>query len=145
MKGVIFTEFMELVEQQFSEEVAEQIIELADPASGGSYTSLGTYDHSEILALVTHLSQITGADAGDLQLAFGEFLFGRFSIIHGNFMVGVPDRWIFYRRFRITFISKLKSSIQSPFLQNLIASELVTGKCTCITVPIVHLPWWLMV
>ena len=90
MKGVIFTEFIELVEGQFSEELAEQLIERADLPSGGSYTSLGTYDHAEILSLVTHLSQITGADAGDLQLAFGEFLFGRFAEMHGNFMAGVP-------------------------------------------------------
>lgn len=103
MKGVIFTEFMELVEQQFSEEVAEQIIELANPESGGSYTSLGTYDHGEILALVTHLSQITGANVGDLQLVFGEFLFGRFSVIHGDFMVGVPGA--------LDFLSKVQDYI----------------------------------
>lgn len=90
MKGVIFTEFIELVEEKFSDDVLEQIVEAADLPSGGSYTSLGTYAHEEVIALVTQLSAITGADAGDLQLAFGEFLFGRFAVLHGNFMEGVP-------------------------------------------------------
>ena len=90
MKGIIFTEFLEMVEDRFSIEVAEQIIDAANLPSGGSYTTLGTYDHGEILALVTQLGGISGADLGELQLAFGEFLFSRFAIIHGDFMVGVP-------------------------------------------------------
>ncbi|TMO53504.1 hypothetical protein CWC18_21130, partial [Pseudoalteromonas aurantia] len=72
MKGIIFTEFMEMVEDRFSEDVAEEIIELADLPSGGSYTSLGTYSHAEVLNLVTCLSQVSGAKIEDLVQAFGE-------------------------------------------------------------------------
>ena len=42
MKGIIFTEFMQMVEDRFSIEVAEEIIDAATLPSGGSYTSLGT-------------------------------------------------------------------------------------------------------
>ncbi|OED46652.1 hypothetical protein ACH42_03595 [Endozoicomonas sp. (ex Bugula neritina AB1)] len=90
MKGIIFTEFLEMVEDRFSDDVAEQIIEAANLPSGGSYTSLGTYDHGEILALVTQLGNVIGVNSEDLQLAFGEFLFSRFAIIHGDFMTAVP-------------------------------------------------------
>ena len=103
MKGIIFTEFLEMVEDRFSEEVAEQIIEASNLPSGGSYTSLGTYDHGEILALVTQLGGVSGADLGDLQLAFGEYLFGRFAFIHGEFMEGVPNA--------LDFLEKVESYI----------------------------------
>ena len=79
-----------MVEDRFSIDVAEQIIAASNLPSGGSYTSLGTYDHGEILAMVTQLGGISGVDLGDLQMAFGEFLFGRFALIHGDFMENVP-------------------------------------------------------
>ncbi|MGI9282618.1 MAG: heme NO-binding domain-containing protein [Endozoicomonas sp.] len=89
MKGIIFTEFMEMVEDRFSEDVAEEIIELADLPSGGSYTSLGTYSHAEVLNLVTCLSQVSGAKIEDLVQAFGEYLFGRFADVHADFFENV--------------------------------------------------------
>ena len=42
MKGIVFTEFLEMVEDQ----------------SGGAYTSVGTYDHNEIFRLVNCLSEV---------------------------------------------------------------------------------------
>jgi len=78
MKGVVFTEFLEMVEDRFSPDIADQIVEQSELASGGAYTTLGTYDHGEMLTLVTHLSEATGAPVGDLVKAFGSHLFGRF-------------------------------------------------------------------
>jgi GGDEF domain-containing protein len=40
MKGVVFTEFMEMVEDRFSLEIAERLIEESNLASLGIYTSL---------------------------------------------------------------------------------------------------------
>ena len=45
MKGVIFTEFLEMVESHFSPEMADRIITAARLPSGGAYTAVGTYDH----------------------------------------------------------------------------------------------------
>ena len=45
MKGLVFTEFLELVDEQFSFETCEQIIEMSDLPSGGIYTSVGTTSH----------------------------------------------------------------------------------------------------
>lgn len=89
MKGVIFTKFMEMVDEHFSPEMTEQIIEDAQPPSGGAYTSVGVYDHGEILALVTALSQRTGAEAGDLVRAFGHYLFGALGKVHPEYIEGV--------------------------------------------------------
>jgi serine phosphatase RsbU (regulator of sigma subunit) len=82
MKGLVFTEFIEMVETTFSPEMAERIIEASDLESGGVYTTLGTYDYDEIVQLVTHLSRETGMPASDLQFAFGKHLFGYFVVNH---------------------------------------------------------------
>ena len=79
MKGIVFAEFIELVEDKFGFDMADEIIEEANLPSGGAYTSVGTYDHQEMLELVTHLSQKTGIPAEDLVKTFGEHLLGRFT------------------------------------------------------------------
>ena len=78
MKGVVFTEFLEMVEETFSDEMADRIIDASDLPSQGAYTSLGTYDHHELIQLVTHLSQTTGISKSELITKFGEHLFQRF-------------------------------------------------------------------
>ncbi len=42
MKGTVFTEFLEMVENILSPELADLIIEQSDLHSEGAYTSLGT-------------------------------------------------------------------------------------------------------
>ena len=79
MKGIVFTEFIEMVEDEFSIDMADEIIENAHLASGGAYTTLGTYDHSEMLALVSELSKSSGIPAPDLVRVFGTHLCGRFA------------------------------------------------------------------
>ncbi len=89
MKGIVFTELMEMVEAQFSEEVADEVLDAANLKSGGSYTSLGTYDHDEIIELVGHLSRVTKTDASALVKAFGDYLFSRFVEMHAEFFQGI--------------------------------------------------------
>lgn len=79
MKGIVFSEFIELVEDKFGFEMADEIIEKSNLPSGGAYTSVGTYDHQEMLELVTHLSEETGISVEDLVKTFGEHLLVRFS------------------------------------------------------------------
>ena len=86
MKGMVFTEFLEMVEETFSVEVVDQIIEASALSSHGVYTAVGSYDHAELLQLVTHLSEITGSGVPDL-IASVWHLFGRFvavSIFRGG-------------------------------------------------------------
>ena len=79
MKGVVFTEFLEMVEDKFGMDMADEIIDMSDLPSGGVYTSVGTYDHSEIVALVISLSKKTEIEVPDLLAVFGKHLFGRFT------------------------------------------------------------------
>ena len=77
MKGVVFTEFLQLVEQEFGYEVVDQIIQDSDLPNDGAYTAVGTYDHNELLGLVTNLSQSVSIPVPDLVKTFGSFLFAR--------------------------------------------------------------------
>ena len=60
MKGIVFTEFLEMVEQKFSPELVDLIVEEAELPSGGVYTTVGTYNHGEMIRLVTCLSKESG-------------------------------------------------------------------------------------
>lgn len=88
MKGVVFTELLEMVEQQFSLAVVDEIIHRADLPSGGVYTAVGTYPAAEIVKLVGALSQVTGVPVPDLVRAFGKYLLGRFAVGHPAFFAG---------------------------------------------------------
>ena len=98
MKGVVFTEFLEMVEDRFSPDMADRIIEEADLHSGGAYTTIGTYDHAEMLRLVTCLSKETGIDAADLYRTFGIHLFKRFYVMFPDYFSGLPTAFDFLQR-----------------------------------------------
>jgi hypothetical protein len=95
MKGLVFTEFMEMVEATWSLDMVDSIIHRAQPASGGAYTSVGTYPHHEMIALVSALSAETRTPAPDLVRAFGNYLFGRFVVAYPRFFEGIPDSFRF--------------------------------------------------
>ncbi len=98
MKGVVFTEFIEMVESAFSPEVADRIIEETSLASGGAYTAVGTYDHDEIIQLVQALSQESGVSVPDLVRTFGQHLFGRLVTAYPQFLEGVESNLDFLER-----------------------------------------------
>lgn len=77
MKGVIFTEFLDMVDTSFPPGTVDDVIEAAQVPSGGAYTAVGTYDVGEMVSLVTALSAKTGTPVPDLLRTYGRFLFGR--------------------------------------------------------------------
>ena len=78
MKGIVFTEFIEMVESRWSPAMADQIIQAARLPSGGCYTAVGTYDHGEMWSLLAELSKAIGSTVPELMRAFGEHLLARF-------------------------------------------------------------------
>ena len=75
MKGIVFTEFLELVEKKFGLEMVDTIIQKSNLDSGGIYTSIGTYSFSEMLSLLTNLSNITSISIDDLLFVYAEHFF----------------------------------------------------------------------
>lgn len=95
MKGMVFTEFMEMVEDTWSLDMVDHIIARSQVPSGGAYTSVGTYPHEEIVALVVALSGETGIAAPDLVRTFGKHLFGRFAQAYPRFFEGMSGSFQF--------------------------------------------------
>ncbi len=56
MKGIVFSEFIDMVDEKFSMEMSERLIDEVKPPSGGAYTTVGTYDAQEMVDLVLKLS-----------------------------------------------------------------------------------------
>ena len=86
MKGIVFREFITMVETQFSLETADAIIADSTLATGGAYTTVGTYPHEEMVELVSHLSTRTAIAIPDLLRALGHYLFQRFTVIHADYI-----------------------------------------------------------
>ena len=95
MKGVVFTEFMEMMDSRFGPELTERVLEAAHLPSGGIYTAVGTYDHTELLALVVQLSRETGLPGAQLVREFGHYLFGRFVKSYPRFFENVHSAFDF--------------------------------------------------
>lgn len=103
MKGIVFTEFLEMVESRYSADVVDEILEQSELESGGIYTSVGTYDHEEMIELLASLGQHTGLSPSELLCDFGEFLFGRFAALYPEFFQRATSA--------LTFLSKVDDYI----------------------------------
>jgi len=63
-----------MVERKFGDETVDEIIEESQLKSNGAYTTVGTYDHNELITLVLSLSKKTKIPAADLVKEFGRSL-----------------------------------------------------------------------
>lgn len=84
MLGLVFTEFVEMVEDRFSPEVADEVVEAVGAPNGGAYTAVDYYPHQEIVAMVQALSERSGVPVPTLVRTFGRHLLGRFAVGHSE-------------------------------------------------------------
>ncbi|SOD94720.1 heme NO-binding domain-containing protein [Spirosoma fluviale] len=79
MKGIVFTEFLEMIEDKFGYALVDQLLDESDLPSGGIYTAIGTYDHAEMGTLVRILSEKTNIAEADLLRSYGQYMFSAFT------------------------------------------------------------------
>ncbi|WP_425076750.1 heme NO-binding domain-containing protein [Psychroserpens sp. S379A] len=91
MKGIIFTEFLELVEEKFGLAMVDKIITQSNLESEGIYTAVGTYEFSEMLQLISHLSENTDIAVDDLLMVYSEHLFKALIKTHPNLVEHYKD------------------------------------------------------
>lgn len=91
MKGIVFTEFLDLVEDKFGLEMVDKIINQSNLESNGVYTSVGTYKFSEMLQLLQHLSANTNIAIDDLLLTYGEHFFSVLEENYGDLLAIYKD------------------------------------------------------
>ena len=97
MKGVVFTEFLEMVENQFGDDVCDQMIESSDLSNGGAYTSVGTYDYQEMIHMVVQLSKLTNIPVPELVEAYGRNLLNVFESKFNEFFVSPNSTFEFLK------------------------------------------------
>lgn len=73
MKGIIFTEFITIVESKFGLDVSQQMLD--DANDSGVYTAVGSYDHRQLIKLIMSLSRITNIPTSQLQQTYGRLAF----------------------------------------------------------------------
>lgn len=52
MKGIVFRSFFDMVEENFGFETVDKLLNSTQLESDGAYTTVGNYDHHELVALV---------------------------------------------------------------------------------------------
>ena len=117
MKGVVFTEFLDMVEATYYPEVVDDIIDASDLATSGAYTAVGTYPATEMTALVRALSERVETPVPDLLSAFGHHLFGRFHEMYPEFFGDSADAMDFLQGIESvihTEVRKLYPDAQLP-------------------------------
>ncbi len=97
MKGIVFTEFLDMVEARFTPEVADRMITAAAVPSDGAYTTVGTYDYRELIQLVAQLSTLTSIPSPTLVHTFGVHLFDRFVAAYPALFAGVTSAFSFLK------------------------------------------------
>lgn len=75
MKGIVFTSFNEMIEEEMGMTVWDRILKEVKPDSLGIYTAVEDYDDQELFDLVSALSEITKISVNDLVKYYGNYLF----------------------------------------------------------------------
>lgn len=91
MKGMIFTEFLDMVGDRFGLAVKDRVVTVGGAAHDSAYTAVGNYDHREMVSMVVELSSATGVPVDELLIAFGEQVFGMFTQHYGHFFANAKS------------------------------------------------------
>lgn len=98
MKGIVFTEFLNMIEENFGYEMVDYIIENSGIESKGIYTSVGTYSADEMKALISCLSTKTNVPTKTLLFKYGRFLHGTFTNKYIDFFVQETNSFDFLEK-----------------------------------------------
>ena len=101
MKGIVFTEFLEMVEASYGLQTVDTIIENASLPSEGAYTAVGTYDFNEMVingtkdpqTLYLTIPNVGGGSGGNVML---EETFSLTVINAENFVIKGVDTELLY-------------------------------------------------
>lgn len=93
MKGVIITEFLELVEEKYDLQTVNEMLEKAGYDIG--FSAVATYDSKIIHELSQVLGELKNIDRQMLLEIYGEFMFRKFKLGHTEFFDRAPDLYSF--------------------------------------------------
>lgn len=85
MKGIIFTELLEMMEVKYGASTINTILEKVNPESKGIYTSVGNYEHKELVDILHALAFETNNTINQLMKDYGYYLFEKFTAYYPAF------------------------------------------------------------
>ncbi len=109
MRGIVFTELIDLIEDKYGYEVVDMVLQQVKPESGGSYTSVGAYPFRELLALVVKLSEELEVSVETLLEIYGHHLFSVFAKKYAAIFVPDIDA--------LTFLASVEDHIHPQVLK----------------------------
>jgi len=83
MMGMVFTELLSMVEEKFSMDMVDDIVDRA--GARGSYTSVGRSQDGVLVKFVVALGETSGVAVPDLLHAYGLHMFSRFLALYPMF------------------------------------------------------------
>lgn len=119
MKGIVFTTFNEMVEQEIGIDMWESLLESVKPESGGIYTSIEDFPDQELLDMVTELSHKTGTPVTELIEAFGQYLFHALAFKHSIFTDQKPNLVEFLKSIESVIHKEVHKLYQNPNLPSI--------------------------
>jgi len=122
MKGLVFTSFLHLVEKEYGLEMVDKVINDAAPASCGIYTTVGNYDHAELITMIAVLSKKIDLSTSHLTKTFGIYLFA-------ELMAAYPQ-WITNLNSSFALLSKVDGFIHGEVKKLYPDASPPTFKCT---------------
>jgi len=75
MKGIIFSSFLDFVEQELGDDFLEELIDASELRTGGAYTNVGTYPVEELVTMLDYILDQHDLDRDQLLRSFGKHTF----------------------------------------------------------------------
>lgn len=89
MKGIVFTELIEMVEAKWGLAMVDYMLQPEGLNSKGVYTAVGTYDDQEIGMILGRLSEKSELSIPALQKHFGKYIFSSFADGYKDMLSGM--------------------------------------------------------
>lgn len=109
MRGIIFTEYLDFVENRFGYETVDHILSIDGLTDNGAYTSVGKYPFEEMVSLLVATSSRTNAGIPDLMSSYGEHVMTIFYKNYPDFFKVSKDSF--------TFLSSIEDVIHPQVLK----------------------------
>tara|TARA_B110000879_G_scaffold37474_1_gene52235 strand:+ start:4532 stop:5071 length:540 start_codon:yes stop_codon:yes gene_type:complete len=126
MKGIIFTQFLEMVEDKWGLSMLDELITKAKDPIDGAYNSVDTYDHKQLVNLVVELSKKTDIPVADLLEVYGKYLFSKLAEENPKLMKGIHSTFDMLLNIQTaihTEVLKLHTDANPPRFESKIVSE----------------------
>jgi hypothetical protein len=91
VKGVILTGFVDWLRERHDDDFADDVIDAAELDSGGAYTAVGVYPHTDLISLASAVAAHEGVTADDVLRDFARESFGALAEGHSFLLYGIED------------------------------------------------------